>query len=88
MNTYTSTSSETTTATRNSKNAGFTFAVWMANTEANAARNWWLAGPRDMSLRCTNWFSSMKSAESIANKYRKDGFRVEIRPAIQTTATP
>lgn len=86
MTTYTSTSSENTTATCNSKNSGFTFAVWMANTEANAARNWWLAGTRDMKLRCTNWFSSMKSAESIANKYRKDGFRVEIQPAKAVTA--
>ncbi len=81
MNTYTSTSSEGTTATRNSKNATFAFAVWMSNTEANAARNWWLAGPYTLELRCTNWFSSLKSAESIANRYRREGFRVEIRPA-------
>ena len=81
MNTYTSTSSEGTTATRNSKKEGFAFAVWMANTPANAARNWWLAGPADMNLHCTNWFSSMKSAESIANRYRNEGFRVEVRPA-------
>ena len=82
MNTYTSTSSEGATATRNSNNAGFSFAVWMANTEANAARGWFLAGPRDMELRCTNWFSSMKSAERIANKYRSEGFRVEVQPAL------
>ena len=81
MNTYTSTSSEGTTAIRNSKNSSFAFAVWMSNTEANAARGWFLAGPRDMKLRCTNWFSSLKSAESIANKYRRDGYRVEIQPA-------
>jgi hypothetical protein len=85
--TYTSTSSEGTTATRNSKNATFAFAVWMANTDANLARNWALAGPRDTNLRCTNWFSSIKSAESIANRYRNDGFRVEIRPAKATNET-
>ena len=81
MNAYISTSSEGTTATRNSKNSSFAFAVWVSNTEDNAARGWFLAGPRDTKLRCTNWFSSLKSDESIASKYRRDGFRVEIQPA-------
>jgi hypothetical protein len=88
MNTFTSISSEGNTATRNSKNMRFAFAVWMANTPENMARGWFLAGPRDMDLHCTNWYGSMKSADQIAKKYRSDGFRVEIRTAINITDSP
>jgi hypothetical protein len=80
MATFTSTSSENKTATRNTKSFTFTHAVWVAETEANNARGWNL-GHKTLDLCCTNWCGSLANAQKIASRFRRDGYRVEIREA-------
>ena len=87
MATFTSISSEGKTATRNTKSFNFTHAVWVAETEANRARGWSLChGTLD--LCCTNWCGSLKNAQRVAARFAKDGYRTEIREAINITGVP
>ena len=86
MATFTSTSSENKTAIRNTKSFNFTHAVWVAETEENRARGWNLCH-NTLDLCCTNWCGSLANAEKVAARFKKNGWRVEIREAVEVKTT-